>query len=101
MVHGLQILAQKLLTDALGLSVPLEFVAIYHPLVVLAAAIPITIGGFGLREAAYAYLLPLAGIASQDAVALALLWWAIGAISGLAGGAVYATGNREPPESRG
>lgn len=88
-VHGLQILVQKVLTDALGLDVPLAFVAIYHPLVVLATAIPITIGGFGLREAAYAYLLPHAGIASDDAVALALLWWAVGAAGGLVGGLFY------------
>lgn len=90
-VHGIQIVTQKVLTDSLGLSVPFEFVAIYHPLVVLASAVPITIGGFGLREAAYAYLLPHAGIASDDAVALALLWWAVGATGGLLGGLLYAT----------
>lgn len=89
-VHGIQILTQKVLTGSLGLDVPLGFVAIYHPLVVLAAAVPITIGGFGLREAAYAYLLPQAGIAPDDAVALALLWWAIGAAGGLVGGVLYA-----------
>jgi len=100
-VHALQIVTQKILTDALGLSVPLGFVAIYHPLVVLATAVPITIGGFGLREAAYAYLLPHAGIAPDDAVALALLWWAIGALGGLIGGVLYA-GDRaaRTPRSR-
>ena len=90
-VHGLQILAQKILADALGLDIPLAFIAIYHPLIALASAIPITIGGFGLREAAYAYLLPHAGIAADDAVALALLWWAVGAMNGLLGGLLYAT----------
>ncbi len=96
-VHGIQILTQKVLTDALGLSVPLGFVAIYHPLVVLASAVPITIGGFGLREAAYAYLLPHVGIATDDAVALALLWWAIGALGGLGGGLLYATSRAPRP----
>ena len=61
---------------------------------VLATAIPITIGGFGLREAAYAYLLPHAGIATDDAVALALLWWAVGALGGLCGGVLYAIAPR-------
>ena len=89
-VHGIQIVTQKVLTQTLGLDVPLEFVAIYHPLVVLVAAVPVTLGGFGLREAAYAYLLGHAGIASDDAVALALLWWAIGAVGGLFGGVLYA-----------
>lgn len=91
LVHGIQIATQKILTDALGLEVPLGFIAIYHPLVVLASAAPITIGGFGLREAAYAYLLPHVGIAPDDAIALALLWWAVGALGGLVGGVLYAT----------
>lgn len=97
-VHGLQIITQKSLATALGLDISLGFVAIYHPLVVLAAAIPITIGGFGLREAAYAWLLPQVGIAPDDAVALALLWWAIGAAGGLVGGLFYAKSGT-PPES--
>lgn len=91
-VHALQIVAQKLMTDAIGVEVSWGFVAIYHPLVALAAAVPLTIGGFGFREAAYAYLLPHAGVAPDDAVALGLLWWAVGAMGGLLGGVVYALG---------
>jgi uncharacterized membrane protein YbhN (UPF0104 family) len=68
------------------------FVAIYHPLVALAAAVPLTVGGFGFREAAYAYLLPHAGVAPDDAIALGLLWWAVGALGGLLGGIVYGLG---------
>ena len=99
-VHGLQILAQKSLIDALGLSVSLGYVAIFHPLVVLAAAVPITIGGFGLREAAYAYLLPIVGIAPDDAIALGLLWWAVGAAWGLVGGVMlWADRPGEEPSS--
>ncbi len=88
-VHGLQIVAQRYLTRAIGLKVALGFVAIYHPLVSLAAAVPLTIGGFGLREAAYAYLLPYEGIGADDAIALGLMWWAVGALGALVGGAVY------------
>jgi uncharacterized membrane protein YbhN (UPF0104 family) len=91
-VHGLQIAAQKLLTEAIGVPVSWGFVAVYHPLVALAAAVPLTVGGFGLREAAYAYLLPHAGVGPDDAIALGLLWWAVGAIGGLAGGIVYGLG---------
>jgi hypothetical protein len=92
-VHGLQIVAQKLLTEAIGVHVTWGFVAIYHPLVALAAAVPLTVGGFGLREAAYVYLLPHAGVAPDDAIALGLLWWAVGAIGGLIGGIVYGIGD--------
>ncbi|MFM7736124.1 MAG: lysylphosphatidylglycerol synthase transmembrane domain-containing protein [Alphaproteobacteria bacterium] len=88
-VHLMQVASQDLLVDSIHLGVPYGFVAIYHPLVSLAAAIPFTVGGFGLREAAYALLLPYAGIKPDDAVALGLLWWAIGALGGLLGGLVY------------
>ena len=88
-VHALQIVSQQFLTRSIGHEVGIEFVAIYHPLVSLAAAVPLTIGGFGLREAAYAYLLPFEGIPGDDAVALGLLWWAVGALGALLGGIVY------------
>ncbi len=99
-VHALQIVSQKLLTDALGLHVPLGFVAMYHPLVALATAVPFTIGGFGLREAAYAALLPYGGVSPDDAIALGLLWWAVAALGGLGGGLVYAGAGRKPPLAR-
>jgi uncharacterized membrane protein YbhN (UPF0104 family) len=99
-VHVLQIVSQKLLTDALGLKVPFGFVAMYHPLVALAAALPLTIGGFGLREAAYAALLPYGGINADDAIALGLLWWAVAALGGLGGGVVYALSRRPLPALR-
>lgn len=95
-VHLLHIAGQKFLTDALGIDVSWGFIAIYHPLIVLATAIPITIGGFGLREATYALLLPFAGIPADDAIILSLLWWAVGALGGLVGGVIYATSGGIP-----
>lgn len=99
-VHLLQIVSQLLLTRALGLDVPFGFVAMYHPLVALAASLPFTIGGFGLREAAYAALLPYGGVSPDDAIALGLLWWAVAAIAGLLGGVVYALSSRPMPPLR-
>ena len=96
LVHLLHIAGQKFLTDALSLDVSWGFIAIYHPLIVLATAIPITIGGFGLREATYALLLPFAGIPADDAIVLSLLWWAVGALGGLLGGAIYAASGGAP-----
>ena len=89
-VHLLQIVAQKTLAGAIGLDIPWSFVFVYHPLVTLAAAVPFTVGGFGTREAAYATLLAYVAVAEDQAIALSLLWWAIGAVGGLLGGALYA-----------
>ena len=98
LVHLLHIAGQKCLTDALGIEVSWGFIAIYHPLIVLATAIPITIGGFGLREATYALLLPFAGIPTDDAIVLSLLWWTVGALGGLIGGALYAVSGGAPQD---
>jgi uncharacterized membrane protein YbhN (UPF0104 family) len=94
-VHLLQIGSQAILARSLGLDLALGFVAIYHPLAALAVAVPLTIGGFGLREATYAYLLPYAGVRPDDAVALGLLWWVLGAAGGLVGGVAYVLSPRE------
>ncbi|HZR84681.1 MAG TPA: lysylphosphatidylglycerol synthase transmembrane domain-containing protein [Candidatus Binatia bacterium] len=96
-VHLLQIASQFVLARALGLHPAFGFVAIYHPLVALAAAIPVTIGGFGLREATYALILPRAGVPANEAVALGILWWAVGAGGGLIGGALYAASPADRP----
>lgn len=89
-LHLVQAFAQALIARAGGVDVSFGFVSIYHPLVCLAAAAPFTFGGFGTREASYVYLLSFAGIGHDSAIALSLLWFMVGALGGLVGGAVFA-----------
>ncbi len=87
-VVGFQVASQALLATAIGLSVPLPHVAIYHPLVVLGGTLPITLAGMGTREATYVWMLSPAGVAAETALAWSVLWLAVGILNGLVGGLI-------------
>jgi len=59
------------------------------PLVALAVVLPISIGGFGVRENAMTFLLGEAGVPSEKAVAVALLWGLSTLLTGLVGGVFF------------
>jgi len=59
------------------------------PLVVMAAAVPISIGGWGVREGAMVAALSLADIASDKALALSMLLGLCGLIVGISGCLVW------------
>ncbi|MBR0782604.1 lysylphosphatidylglycerol synthase transmembrane domain-containing protein [Bradyrhizobium iriomotense] len=76
---------------AIGLEAPLSaldaFVLV--PLVILSSAVPISIGGWGVREGAMVAALSLAGIAPDKALAISVLLGLGGLIVGLLGGLVW------------
>jgi uncharacterized membrane protein YbhN (UPF0104 family) len=74
---------------ALGIDQPLSLWFSVVPLVALAMVLPISIGGFGVRENALTFLLSEQGVASEQAVAVALLWGFSTIITGLVGGALF------------
>ncbi len=59
------------------------------PLVALVETVPISIGGFGVRENAMEYLLGHHGVAAEQAVAVALLCGLTRILSGLVGGVLF------------
>ena len=64
------------LARALGLDAPMDVVAASAPLVAVAAFLPITIGGIGVREAGYALLLAPVGVSAAGGIALGLAQYA-------------------------
>ena len=74
---------------ALGIDQPLSLWFSVVPLVALAMVLPISIGGFGVRENALTFLLSEQGVASEQAVAVALLWGFSTIITGLVGGGLF------------
>ncbi|MEI4486447.1 lysylphosphatidylglycerol synthase transmembrane domain-containing protein [Frigidibacter sp. MR17.14] len=62
---------------AIGVALPAEAVVTLVPLVLTAMLVPLTVAGWGFREGAAAALLPLAGIASEPAVASSILFGAV------------------------
>ncbi|MDD1534536.1 MULTISPECIES: lysylphosphatidylglycerol synthase transmembrane domain-containing protein [unclassified Bradyrhizobium] len=88
-VHLLTIAASYALAIGLdaGLSALDAFVLV--PLVIMAAAVPLSIGGWGIREGAMVGALGLVGIASDKALAISILLGLGNLIVGFIGGAVW------------
>ena len=93
--HLSQVAVQYLLGRSIGAALPFWYCLVFHPLVVLATALPVSLGGFGVREGGYVLLLGRIGIAPSEAVVLSLMWFGVTAVAGLLGGLVFVT-NRRP-----
>jgi len=61
------------LSEALGLSIEPEVLAVVLPLVLLATLVPVSVAGFGVREGAFVVLLAEVGVPSSEAILLSLL----------------------------
>ncbi|MEN3335891.1 MAG: glycosyltransferase 2 family protein [Blastocatellia bacterium] len=71
--------------DKAGLADYLVFI----PAIGLISMIPISVGGTGVREAAYIWMFSSIDVPEHQALALALLWLGVIAITSLPGGIVY------------
>jgi glycosyltransferase 2 family protein len=80
----------------IGLTVPNAAVLAYVPAVAMAQVLPISVGGFGLREGMLALLLHPLGATTTQAVAVGLLWYAMMLIVSLGGAPAFAIGDRTP-----
>jgi uncharacterized membrane protein YbhN (UPF0104 family) len=81
--------AVALVAQAVGVSLPLSVWFSVVPLVALAMVLPISVGGFGVRENALEYLLRGHGVPSETGVAIALLWGLCTVFAGLVGGVLF------------
>jgi uncharacterized membrane protein YbhN (UPF0104 family) len=75
---------------ALGTAVPAGLYLALVPLVWVVTLLPVTIGGVGLREAAFVYLFGSAGVSSELSLGISLGTYAGLLFSGLLGGLVLA-----------
>jgi uncharacterized membrane protein YbhN (UPF0104 family) len=82
-------LAAFLLARALGLPVTAPDILAFMPAVILATTLPISFGGWGVREGLLVVLLGHVGVATSDALALSLLFGAGNALCGLPGLGVW------------
>lgn len=78
-----------LIGKALHLTIPLLDYFIVIPIVLLVQVIPISVNGWGVREASYIGIFAFYGIAAAAAVTFSLIEVAFGLIVGLAGGVIY------------
>ena len=80
---------------ALGWSVPFIVYALFVPIILLLLMLPISIGGFGVREGLFAAFFSTVGVDAAHAVALSWLWYGSGLIQALYGGYMLAISRGE------
>ena len=88
------VLAASLLARALGLPVTFTDLLAFIPLVTAAAALPISVGGWGMREGILVVLLGHIGVAASNALSLSVMFGLGSMVSGLPGFVVWWLGSR-------
>jgi uncharacterized membrane protein YbhN (UPF0104 family) len=87
----LAVLLHYLFMLALGLSVPMVYAAVFLPILTLAANLPLSINGLGVREGGFAYFLGRLGVDAGEAVSVGLLSLGMLLISAAWGALRYAS----------
>lgn len=100
LAQALDLLVAFVIARALGIEVALGLFFIIIPISYLVTLLPISLGGLGVREGIFSYLLTRLGVLASDAVTLAFLIYLLRVIVGLTGGVWYLF-SREPSASPG
>ena len=88
------VLAAWMAAHALGISVGWTAMMAFMPVVAIAQALPLSIGGLGLREGSLVVLLGPLGVAASSAVALGLMLYGINMAVSLLGAPAFLVGAR-------
>lgn len=98
--HVLQVGVQYMVARAAGANLPFSYCLIFHPVISLMTALPVSVGGFGVREGGYLYFLTRIDVDDSIAVTVGLLWFAVTLLGGLVGGALFVASGAELPPLR-
>jgi uncharacterized membrane protein YbhN (UPF0104 family) len=100
--HVVQVATAIVAGAAVGLGAPWPSYFVFHPLVTIFSALPVSVAGIGIRELGYVWFLSaLLGVPGERAAAFAVVWLAVLLASSVAGGVVFvATGGRMPRLTR-
>jgi glycosyltransferase 2 family protein len=98
--HLSQVTVQYYIARAAGADLPFSYCLIIHPMLSLMMAMPVSIGGFGVREGGYLYFLTRIHIDDSIAVTMGILWFAMTAATGIIGGMVFLLSGAELPRLR-
>jgi len=82
------IFSSFIIARALNIDVPLLLFFTIMPIVYICTILPISLGGLGVREGAFVYLLTKVGVLSSDAVTLSILIYFNRIIIGCIGGII-------------
>ncbi len=79
---------------SLGLSLAWPKYFLIIPLMGILASLPVSLGGFGIREGTLSYFLQLLGYPKELGIALGFLIYGVMLLGGIIGGILYLTGPR-------
>lgn len=85
-----------------ALDLPIGFTAVltFFPAVAILQALPLTLGGLGVREGALVLFLKPMGVESKEAIALGVLFYAMNLVVSLLGAPAFAAGtSRRVPDA--
>lgn len=89
-VAFLKIIVDFIIARALGIDVHVAYFVVFVPLVSIAAVIPLTFAGLGIREGSFVGLFSLAGVDAADAFSISVLSFSLNFWLALAGILLFA-----------
>ena len=89
-VQAIRVLQAYCLGRAIAIDLPLFTYFLLIPIVLLVMLLPITVSGLGTSQAAFSFLFGQVGVAAPQAVALSILFVALGIVGNLPGSLLYA-----------
>jgi len=98
--HLAQACIKWVLARAVGIGLPFGYCLIMNPVLSVMLALPVSIGGFGVREAGYVYFVGRLGYPDAVAITMSLLWFGVTLVGALVGGAVFVAGGMSIPRLR-
>ena len=87
--HVLRVATLACLAAGLGLGIPFTVLFALTPAALLMAMLPISFGGWGVRELSFVYLLGAAGISAEPALSLSIAFGLLRVIVGAMGGLTW------------
>lgn len=86
----IKIVVDYVIALALGIDIPLIYFFVFIPVITIAAALPLTFAGIGVREGSYVGLFALAGIPAEQSVTVALVSLSLVLVVAINGAVLFA-----------
>lgn len=96
-VQALRVLQAYCLGRALAIAAGPAVYFAFVPLILLVMLLPVSVNGIGTSQAAFVWFFGGAGVPAPEALALSVLFLALGVVGNLPGGLLYAFGPRSAP----
>ena len=97
-VQALRVIVHYEVSSSMGLAIPAVYFFLFVPVIAIFIALPISIGGLGVREGLgiFFFCKAVPGLTSEQAFTMGLLAYVVGVVVSLAGGVLYLTRGLKP-----